>query len=180
MKEVISDLRAVKHQLGGEEAVERAHLIRGPEFVLRRNPARILFVILQVVYILMYVSALRWALPMQKALQHMLGSNLGEIVAWILLVTAPIGIAVRLYLMSSVLLDHVRTGIRYRQAFPLFFILDAIWAIAPLGLSLRLGELLPFAFIAPLAFSPFSQRTLIRSAYDLYASRRIVTQPPRI
>ncbi len=179
MKEIIVDLQSLKNQSIGT-SVESDYVMRAPEFILRRTPARILFVILQLVYIVMYVSALRWALPMQTSLQHMLGAQFGEVVSWILLTTAPIGIAVRLYLISSVLLDHVRTGIRYRQAFPLFFVLDAIWAIAPLGLSLRLGELLPFAFIAPLAFSPFSQRTLIRSAYDLYASRRILTQPPTV
>ena len=178
MKEIIHDLQSVKNQLAGDSGGSN-HVVRRPEYVLRRTSARVLFVILQFVYIAMYVAALRWALPLQLGLQHILGSQLGEIVAWILLITAPIGMAVRLYLISSVLLDHVSTGVRYRQAFPVFFILDAIWAISPLSLSLKWGELLPFAFIAPLAFSPFSQRTLIRSAYDLHSSRRILTQPPQ-
>jgi hypothetical protein len=175
MTDVIQDLQEAPLKGVSSESV---YVARGPEYFLRRTPARVLFVILQFVYIAMYVAALRWPDAMQTSLQHMLGFNLGEIVAWILLIIAPIGIAVRLYLISSVLLDHVRTGVRYRQAFPFFFLIDAIWSISPLGLSLKWGELLTFAFIAPLAFSPFSQRTLIRSAYDLYASRRVLTQPP--
>jgi hypothetical protein len=177
MKEIVHDLQAVKNEIPLNSA-GGVHVLRGPEFVLRRTPARILFVVLQCVYIIMYVAALRWALPLQSGMQHMLGPQLGEIVAWILLITAPIGMAVRLYLISSVLLDHVSTGVRYRKAFPVFFMLDALWSISPLGLSLKWGELLTFAFIPPLAFSPFSQRTLIRSAYDLYSSRRILTHPP--
>ncbi|HSE42478.1 MAG TPA: serine/threonine-protein kinase [Acidobacteriota bacterium] len=177
MSDVIHDLQRVQDQSSGI-STESIYVVRGPEYFLRRTPARILFVVLQCVYIAMYIAALRWPLAMQSSLEHMLGSGVGMIVTWILLIIAPIGIAVRLYLISSVLLDHVRTGVRYRQAFPFFFLIDAIWAISPLGLSLKWGELLTFAFIAPLAFSPFSQRTLIRSAYDLYVSRRVLTQPP--
>jgi hypothetical protein len=175
MSEVIQDLQK---DSASSVSSENMYVVRGPDYFLRRTPARILFVILQFVYIAMYVAALRWPIAMQTSLEHMVGQSLGEIIAWMLLIIAPVGIAIRLYLISSVLLDHVRTGVRYRQAFPFFFLIDAIWAISPLGLSLKWGELLTFAFIAPLAFSPFSQRTLIRSAYDLYVSRRVLTQPP--
>ncbi|MCI0416106.1 serine/threonine protein kinase [bacterium] len=174
MESLRADLQTVQNQLTGA-SFETVRRWKDPEYVLTRSSAKTLFVILQFVYIAMYVSALRWALPFQIGLQHMLGTRMGEIVAFILLVTAPIGIAVRLYLISSVLLDHVQTGVRYRWAFPIFFVLDALWAIAPLSLALKWGELLPFACVAPLAFCPFSQRTLIRSAYDLYSSRRIQT-----
>jgi serine/threonine protein kinase len=172
MAAVLNDLQIVQNQLSGESS-KNIQRPKDPDFVLDRSSARILFVILQCVYLAMYVSALNWAVPFQNGLQHILGESIGEKVAYILLATAPIGIAVRLYLISSVALDHVKTGLRYRWAFPIFFLLDALWAIAPLGLSLKCGELLPFACVAPLAFSPFSQRTLIRSTYDLYAPRRV-------
>jgi len=172
MAGVLNDLRIVRNQITGESS-ENIQGSKSDEFVLNRSSARILFVILQLVYLAMYVSALYWAVPFENGLSHILGDAIGERTAFILLVTAPVGIAVRLYLISSVALDHVKTGVRYRWAFPIFFILDALWAIAPLSLSLKWGELLPFACVAPLAFSPFSQRTLIRSAYDLYAPRRV-------
>lgn len=174
MEAVHADLQIVQNQLTGR-SLENVQGWNDQEYVLSRTSARILFVILQCVYLVMYVSALHWGLSFEKGLHHMLGDAMGEKVAFILLAIAPVGIAVRLYLISSVMLDHIQTGVRYRWAFPAFFLLDAIWAIAPLGLSLRWGELLPFACVAPLAFSPFSQRTLIRSAYDLHASRRILT-----
>ncbi len=174
MAAVRNDLQIVQNQMSGESS-ENIQRWKDPEYVLNRSSARILFVILQCVYLAMYVSALHWALPFENGLQHILGEGVGEKVAYILLAIAPIGIAVRLYLISSVLLDHVKTGVRYRWAFPIFFLLDALWAIAPLGLSLSWGELLPFACVAPLAFSPFSQRTLIRSAYDLFSPRRVQT-----
>jgi serine/threonine protein kinase len=169
---VRNDLQIVQNQLTGESA-ENIQRPKNPEYVLNRLSARILFVILQCVYIAIYICALHWAIPFENGLQHILGQTVGEKVAFILLATAPIGIAVRIYLISSVVLDHVKTGVRYRWAFVFYFFLDALWAFAPLALSLNWGELLPFACVAPLAFSPFSQRTLIRSAYDLYAPRRV-------
>jgi serine/threonine protein kinase len=168
---VLNDLRIVKNQITGESA-ENIQRPKHQEYVLNRLSARILFVIVQCVYIVMYISALHWALPFENGLQHILGETAGEKVAFILLFTAPLGIAVRIYLISSVVLDHVKTGVRYRWAFLIYFLLDALWAIAPLGLSLNWGELLPFACVPPLAFSPFSQRTLIRTAYDLYLPQR--------
>lgn len=172
MAAVRNDLQIVQNQLTGESA-QNIQRPKDPEYVLNRSSARILFVILQCVYITMYISALHWALPFENGLQHIFGETVGEKVAFILLAIAPVGIAVRIYLISSVALDHVKTGVRYRWAFLFYFLLDALWAMAPLGLSLNWGELLPFACIAPLAFSPFSQRTLIRSAYDLYSPRRV-------
>jgi serine/threonine protein kinase len=169
---VLKDLRIVQNQITGESA-ENIQRPKNAEYVLNRSSARFLFVILQCVYIAMYVSALRWALPFESGLQHILGESIGEKLAFILLAIAPVGIAVRIYLISSVALDHVKTGVRYRWAFVFYFFLDALWAIAPLGLSLKWGELLPFACVPPLAFSPFGQRTLIRTAYDMYAPRRV-------
>lgn len=177
MEALHADLQIVQNQLSGESS-ENIQRWKDPEYVLTRASARILFVVLQIVYLTMYVSVLHWALPFENGLRHVLGDGVGETVAFLLLATAPVGIAVRLYLISSVLLDHIQTGVRYRWAFPIFFLLDALWAIAPLGLSLKWGELLPFACVPPLAFSPFSQRTLIRSAYDLYSARRVQTTIP--
>jgi eukaryotic-like serine/threonine-protein kinase len=170
--QVLDDLRIVQNQITGESS-ENIAASKNPEFILNRKVARILFVILQCVYLMMYVAALHWAGPFENGLQHMLGEALGESVAYILLGIAMVGIAVRIYLLSSVALDHVKTGVRFRWAFLFYFALDAFWAVAPLSLSLTWGELLPFACIPPLAFSPFGQRTLIRSAYDMYVPRRV-------
>jgi protein kinase-like protein len=177
MEALHADLQIVQNQLSGASS-ENVQRWKDPEYILTRPVARILFVVLQCVYLAMYIPALKWAIPFEQGLEHMLGARIGERAAYILFATAFIGIAVRIYLISSVVLDHIQTGVRYRWAFPFFFLLDAVWAIAPLGFSLKWGELLPFACVPPLAFSPFGQRTLIRSAYDFYSARRVQTSKP--
>lgn len=169
-QDLAADLARVRRLLssGGASGELHAHDI---EFRLPRNPARVLFLLLQSVYLVMYVASLQWSGGMVAGMEHMLG-NAGEKVSLLLIGVAILGIAVRLYLISSVALDHVETGVRYRKAFPVFFLLDELWCLAPFGLSLKMGELLALACVAPLAFSPFSQRTLIRSAYDLHTPRR--------
>lgn len=142
------------------------------EFRIPRTSARTLFILLQAIYLIMYLASLRWSSGMETGLTNMLGSTIGENATWLLIAVAIIGIAVRLYLMSSVALDHVATGVRYRKAFPVYFLLDELWCLAPFGLSLKIGPLLALACVPALAFSPFSQRTLIRGAYNLDSPRR--------
>jgi hypothetical protein len=142
------------------------------EFLIPRTAARMLFIVLQLVYLSMYLASLRWPAEMEASMSNMIGPSMAEAASRILIGIAVIGIAVRLYLISTVALDHVETGVRYRKAFPIFFLLDELWCLAPFGLSMKLGAFLALACVPPLAFSPFSQRTLIRAAYDLRSARR--------
>ncbi|MFQ5817234.1 MAG: transcriptional regulator [Terriglobia bacterium] len=77
------------------------------------------------------------------------------------------GVAVRLYLIACVALDHPQTGRQFQRLFPALFLLDLLWALAPLLLAGKTGLLLALALIPVLAYAPFSQRTLIRSAYTV-------------
>src|SRR6185295_10203290 len=90
MTAVRNDLQIVQNQMSGESS-ENIQRPKNAEYVLNRSSARILFVILQCVYIAMYVSALHWALPFENGLQHILGQTVGEKVAFILLAIAPVG-----------------------------------------------------------------------------------------
>ena len=167
-QDLLTDLRFLQKEDPGKSLSKGS---RKPEYFIARNLARGLFILLQCVYLAMYISALHWSQGMEAGLVHVLARK-GEALSHLLILIATIGIAVRLYLMSSVLWDHVQTGVRYRKAFPFYFILDELWILAPFGLSLRIGEILALACIPPLVFSPFGQRTLIRSAYDVDSPSR--------
>jgi hypothetical protein len=172
-----SDLQVLLNQHYGETGVLATSASLN-EYVLPRNLARALFVVLQCVYIVMYFAALRWADGMEKGLVHVLG-DWGNQVSLLYLLIPTIGIAVRLYLLTSVVWDHVQTGVRYRIAFPFYFLLDELWTLAPFGLTPRLGEFFALACVPALVFSPFAQRTLIRSAYDFHEPRRTSTNPDK-
>jgi hypothetical protein len=81
------------------------------------------------------------------------------------LVTAGVGIPLRLYLMSGVGFDHRRLGEKFRKLFPFVLALDQLWAIAPFLLMQKIGLGAAFAVSAALLYLPFSERTLIRMAY---------------
>ena len=102
-----------------------------------------------------------------EAVEDVLGRVLlasAEVVAPVILVTAMCGIAVRLYLLSAVGLDHPHAGPKFRWLFPPLFILDALWAASPLLLARRIGFGLALGAVAALAYLPFAQRTLMLSA----------------
>ncbi len=160
-QDLLTDLRVLDRE-SPKQVVSTSQM----DYVLRRGIARLLFVVLQGVYLAMYFAALRWPDGMERGLTHILGTRPADILTIVFLITAMIGIAVRLYFTSMVILDHVQAGVQYRKAFWLLYALDIFWSIAPISLSLKIGEVLSLACIPPLVFSPFSQRTLIRSAYN--------------
>jgi len=86
------------------------------------------------------------------------------------MVTAGVGIPLRLYLFSAVAFDHRRLGERFQRMFPVILAMDQLWAIAPFLLANRIGFGAAFAAAAALLYVPFSERTLVRMAYPLPAS----------
>jgi hypothetical protein len=105
-------------------------------------------------------------------LANVLSARYADLLLPLFIASAMIGMAVRFFLISLATWDYVRTGIIHRQIFPLLFLLDEFWSIAPFGLSLRIGGIFALSCIPPLAFAPFAQRTCIESAYDTSAPRR--------
>jgi hypothetical protein len=134
------------------------------DFSLPRAVARWLFLAVQFGYLAMYGVALYRA----EAIEEVLASapaGLAAIVGPLVLIVALCGIAVRLYLLSSVGLHHPAAGAKFRRLFPALFILDILWAMSPLLLLQAIGYGLALGAMAPLAYLPFSQRTLVRSIY---------------
>jgi hypothetical protein len=84
----------------------------------------------------------------------------------LLLTLALIGVAVRLYLLTTVALDHPATAPQYVRLLPALFLLDLLWAFTPLLLAEETGLPIALVLIPVLVYAPFSQATLVRSAYS--------------
>jgi DNA-binding winged helix-turn-helix (wHTH) protein len=134
------------------------------DFSLSRPMARLLFLVVQGGYLAMYCAALYRAEAIEEVLAPVLGGR-APLVAALILIVAMCGIAVRLYLLTSVGLNHPAAGTKFRRLFPALFILDTLWAVSPLLLVPAIGYGLALGSIAPLAYLPFSQRTLVQSIY---------------
>jgi cholera toxin transcriptional activator len=126
-----------------------------------RGTSRLLFVLAQIMYLVFYVSAL---FDWQK-LDHAaftISPRAGQAVFVVYLVTALIGVAVRLYLITATAFDYHLLGEKYRILFPGLFLLDMIWALAPCLLAERMGWGLALGACAALIYMPFAQRVLMR------------------
>jgi len=130
----------------------------------RRGITRGLFVLIQVMYLSFYLAALIRLHGIQ-VMAESFRPTWGEIVLGAVLVTAGVGIPLRLYLISAVSFDHQRLGEKFRQMFPFILALDELWAVAPFLLMQWIGLGAAFAASAALLYLPFSERTLIRMAY---------------
>jgi cholera toxin transcriptional activator len=144
----------------------RAPSAEETEFRLPKPLARFLFLAVQAGYLAMYCAALYEAEAVKDVLAGVFGAP-GSILAPLVLILAMCGIAVRLYLLSSVGLNHPAAGAKFRRLFPALFFLDTLWALSPLLLAQKIGYGLALGSIAPLVYLPFSQRTLMKSIYRL-------------
>ena len=80
-------------------------------------------------------------------------------------VTAMCGIALRLYMLSSVALAHRAAGAQFRRLFPVVLVIDALWAASPLLAASQITIGVALIGVAGMAYTPFSQRTLMRRLY---------------
>ncbi|HKH97468.1 MAG TPA: winged helix-turn-helix domain-containing protein [Candidatus Sulfotelmatobacter sp.] len=130
----------------------------------RRGISRGLFVLIQVMYLSFYLAALI-RLHVIQGMADSFRPTWSAIVLGAVVVTAGVGIPLRLYLISAVSFDHQRLGEKFRQMFPFILALDELWAVAPFLLMQWIGLGAAFAATAALLYLPFSERTLIRMAY---------------
>src|SRR5260221_14699013 len=79
----------------------------------------------------------------------------------LLILTALVGIPVRLYLLSSALFGYRGLPVKFLRLFPFVIPLDELWALAPFLLVDRIGVGLALAATAALVYLPFSQRSLM-------------------
>lgn len=126
--------------------------------------ARTLFGLLQLMYLVFYGIAL-WRLD-DVAASAMSGWNISPgTMQTVVLVTAVVGIALRLYTLNATLFNYRHNGQNFRRIFYFVLILDELWAMSPLLITPRIGVGLAFAASAALVYSPFAQRVLALVAW---------------
>jgi DNA-binding winged helix-turn-helix (wHTH) protein len=131
----------------------------------RRVLTRGLFGLIQVMYLIFYLTALFRLHDVQTVADSFLPLWGATALAGTVMVTAGVGIPLRFYLISAVGFDYQRLGEKFRRIFPFVLALDQLWAVAPFLLIQEIGLGAAFAASAALLYLPFSERTLIRMAY---------------
>ena len=123
-----------------------------------------LFALLQAMYVVFYVIAL-WRLDEAGwRMENYLGISARTVVITIM-VSAAIGLALRLFTISQVVARYRFLGRNFRRIFPVILIVDVVWAFSPFFLIHLIGIGLAFAACAALVYSPFAQRVLATLAY---------------
>jgi DNA-binding winged helix-turn-helix (wHTH) protein len=121
--------------------------------------SRLLFALLQTMYLSFYVLAMANLGGVDAALRHLLANP-----SWVLvlvIVTACAGIPLRLYLLSGAAFGFRGLTEKFRKLFPFVFLLDELWSLSPLLIVDRIGWGLALAATASLVFLPFSQRSVL-------------------
>jgi len=131
----------------------------------RRSLTRGLFGLIQVMYLIFYVSALFRLGGIERITSGFLPGWGSRAIFIAVLVTAGVGIPLRCYLISAVAFDHRGLGAKFQRMFPPILVLDQLWAVAPFLLAEKIGFGAAFAATAALLYVPFSERTLLRLAY---------------
>ncbi len=130
-----------------------------------RGLVRVLFLLLQVMYLIFYIVALAQPELVRQIAAINFGAGMPVLVA--VVITAVIGIPMRLYLLTAVAFDYKLLGEKFLRLFPLVFIVDVVWGLSPLLIAYEIGWGLALAACAALLYVPFSQRTLVRMGYPV-------------
>jgi cholera toxin transcriptional activator len=123
-----------------------------------------LFSLIQIMYLTFYLIALARLRQIDAILQQ--GAAQLRWVLVILILTAAVGIPIRLYLLTAAAFRYRGLMRKFRTLFPFVFVLDEIWALAPFLLVQQLGLGIDIACTAALLYVPFSQRTLLRMGHS--------------
>lgn len=127
--------------------------------VVSRGYVRALFLLIQMMYLIFYIAALGRLPAVQDLLDRMFHGHAGAII--LVIVSASIGIPVRLYLLSAVSFDVKDLSAKFLRLFPGILALDELWALSPFLLAPQIGFGLALGVTAALAYVPFAQRTLV-------------------
>ena len=159
----VSDAAPVRADEAGAPALtgsERPDALPRPPRALVRS----LFALAQVMYLVLYVVALRHFGGVEREAGRFSQGH-GFAVAMAVLVLAAAGIPVRFFLLFADAFDYASLGAKFRRMFPAILVLDVIWALTPFLLADHIGFGLAFAATAALIYLPFGERTLVQMAY---------------
>jgi DNA-binding winged helix-turn-helix (wHTH) protein len=124
-----------------------------------RRYVRVLFLLIQLMYLSFYVVALARLGNVQDLMEQALGYP-----AWamtVLVISAAVGVPIRLYLSSAIVFDLSSLRQKFHRLFPAILFLDELWALSPFFLTRQIGLGLALAATAALLYVPFAQRTLL-------------------
>lgn len=124
-----------------------------------RGLVLILFSLIQIMYLTFYVLVLTRLYQVESILSHPQIPSLSILIA--VIVTAAIGIPIRLYLLAATAFHYGGLNTKFRKLFPFVLPLDELWALAPFLIIQRIGFGLALAATAALLYLPFSQRSLL-------------------
>jgi DNA-binding winged helix-turn-helix (wHTH) protein len=135
--------------------------LTAPHEVPRVRPryVRVLFALIQVMYLCFYIIAMA-KLPRVADLVDAAMSHPDAVLA-LIIISALIGIPVRLYLLAAVAFKIENLVAKFRRIFIFIFPLDELWALSPFLLIPQIGIGLALVGCAALLYVPFSQRTLL-------------------
>ena len=137
------------------------HLLTSPDEMPQasRRLVRLLFLLLQMMYLCFYAISLARLSMVQEIIRSMVSHTLWAVV--LVVITAAMGIPTRLYLISASAFNAPGLRENFLRMFPVIFPLDELWALAPFLLVEQIGYGLALGITAALLYVPFAQRSLI-------------------
>ena len=142
-------------------AASHPYVLSDPEDLpsVPSNVVRTLFSLIQAIYLTFYVVSLGRLGVLGEILP--VGGNLAHFVFVTVIVTAVLGIPIRLYLLAAIAFNYRGLNAKFQKLFPFLLILDELWALAPFLIEQQIGAGLALAVSAALLYLPFSQRSLL-------------------
>ncbi len=125
-----------------------------------RTLVRNLLLLIQVMYLAFYVSALANLQEIHEIFAEAILLPPAALLA-VLVTTAAALIPVRLFLLAAVVFDHRQLPAKFCKLFPALLLLDLLWALSPFLLVHHLSTGLALGMSAALVYAPFAQRSLI-------------------
>jgi DNA-binding winged helix-turn-helix (wHTH) protein len=126
---------------------------------VRKESVRVLFSLIQLMYLIFYIIFLVRLRFAEEVLNGWGGHAFTVLMT--LVVTAAVGIPVRLYLLTAMAFRYEGLNRKFKRLFPFLLVLDEIWALTPFLCIEQIGLGLAIAVAAALLYLPFSQRTLL-------------------
>ena len=127
--------------------------------VAGNTTVRVLFLLIQVMYLTFYVVCLGRISKVEEILNTATERGLALFV--VLMITAAAGIPVRFYLLTATAFNYRGLPEKFKKLFPFLLALDEVWALTPFLLVPQIGAGLAIASAATLVYLPFSQRSLL-------------------
>jgi len=167
--------KASAPEIGTTPSSRSRTLLASPEELpeISRRVARTLFLLLQVMYLGFYAASL-----VRLRVVEAVVSGTTVHAPWVtvlLIVTAAVGIPIRLYLISAAALGAPGLRERFLKIFAVIFPLDELWALAPFLLAPWIGFGAALGSTAALLYAPFAQRSLILMGAGAPARKRDAT-----